>query len=229
MKATQLYSAPGQILTCPGLDAVLGRDEVAIHHLPYLPDHHHHRHLHHFKYHHLSCDIMMKSSSPSSDDILQRLTKPSSWSAQWIGTQTQGKQWHCWWLWHWWWLWNWWFIFIFLRNCRWNLDYEVSHDRPILWLFSILRCDGRPLQFLKTIFIKIIIIIMVAFYKNTLYLEQKFNRLLYYHFKNTLYLKQKLNHHDDYQGAVILKIVWRALIEFHPAIQVRQKLTGRRS
>ena len=30
----------------------------------------------------------------------------------------------------------------FFRNCRWNLDYEVSHDRPILWLFSILRCDG---------------------------------------------------------------------------------------
>ena len=28
------------------------------------------------------------------------------------------------------------------RNCRWNLDYEVSHDRPILWLYSILRCDG---------------------------------------------------------------------------------------
>ena len=45
--------------------------------------------------------------------------------------------------------------------------------------------------------------------------------------KNTLYLKQKLNHHD--QGAVILKIVWRAPIESHPATQVRQKLTGRRS
>ena len=103
--------------------------------------------------------------------ILQRLTKPSWWSAQWIGTQTQGKQWHCWWLWHWWYWWhwsywwNWWFIFIILRNCRWNLDYEVSHDRPILWLFSILRCDGWPLQIcLKTIFMKIIIIIMVAFY-----------------------------------------------------------------
>ena len=47
--------------------------------------------------------------------------------------------------------------------------------------------------------------------------------------KNTLYLKQKLNHYHDYQGAVILKIVWRALIESHPATQVRQKLTGRRS
>ena len=28
VKATQLYSAPGQILNCPGLEAVLGRDEV---------------------------------------------------------------------------------------------------------------------------------------------------------------------------------------------------------
>jgi len=72
VKATQLYSAPGQILNCPGLDAVLGRDEVD------------------------EAKLMLRTMDWNTDS----------------------------------------------RNCRWNLDYEVSHERPILWLFSILRCDG---------------------------------------------------------------------------------------
>jgi len=28
------------------------------------------------------------------------------------------------------------------KYCRYNMDYEVTSDRPILWLYSILRCDG---------------------------------------------------------------------------------------